>query len=72
MKKLLGIAALCMAFSPLAQAQGLAGHPDARNDRSPSEYTEQKASKPAKAKHKVKKTAKRAKAKVEKAVDPAR
>lgn len=37
MKKLLGIAALILAFSPLAQAQnsgaGLAGHPDARNDR---------------------------------------
>ncbi|NMM38492.1 MAG: hypothetical protein HHJ09_13505 [Glaciimonas sp.] len=37
MKKLLGIAAFILAFSPLAQAQnsgaGLAGHPDARNDR---------------------------------------
>lgn len=37
MKKLLGIAALILAFSPFAQAQnggeGLAGHPDARNDR---------------------------------------
>jgi hypothetical protein len=37
MKTLLGIAALILAFSPLAQAQntgaGLAGHPDARNDR---------------------------------------
>ncbi|MGV8893663.1 MAG: hypothetical protein ACOH2K_12125 [Burkholderiaceae bacterium] len=37
MKKLLGIAALVLAFTPLAQAQnggdGLAGHPDARNDR---------------------------------------
>ena len=37
MKKLLGIAALILAFSPFAQAQndgaGLPGHPDARNDR---------------------------------------
>lgn len=37
MKKLLSIAALILAFSPFAQAQnggaGLAGHPDARNDR---------------------------------------
>ena len=37
MKKLLGIAAFILAFSPFAQAQnggeGLAGHPDARNDR---------------------------------------
>ena len=33
MKKLLSIAALILAFSPLAQAQGLPGHPDARNDR---------------------------------------
>jgi len=37
MKKLLGIAALILAFSPLAQAQNnsdaLSGHPDARNDR---------------------------------------
>ena len=39
MKKLLGIAALVLAFTPFAQAQnngsGLAGHPDARNDRQP-------------------------------------
>lgn len=37
MKKLLGIAALILAFTPFAQAQnggeGLTGHPDARNDR---------------------------------------
>lgn len=37
MKKILSIAALILAFSPLAQAQnngeGLSGHPDARNDR---------------------------------------
>lgn len=37
MKKLLSIAALILAFSPLVQAQnsgaGLPGHPDARNDR---------------------------------------
>lgn len=37
MKKLLGIAALVLAFTPFAQAQNsgerLAGHPDARNDR---------------------------------------
>ena len=37
MKKLLGIAALILAFTPFAQAQnngsGLAGHPEARNDR---------------------------------------
>ena len=37
MKKLLGIAALILAFSPFAQAQNnneeLSGHPDARNDR---------------------------------------
>lgn len=39
MKKLLGIAALILAFTPFAQAQnngsGLAGHPEARNDRQP-------------------------------------
>lgn len=38
MKKLLAAAALVLAFAPLAQAQigsaTLAGHPDARNDRS--------------------------------------
>lgn len=38
MKKLLSIAALILAFTPVAQAQNtpeaLAGHPDARNDRS--------------------------------------
>ena len=33
MKKLLGIAALMLAFSPFAHAQGYPGHPDARNDR---------------------------------------
>lgn len=33
MKKLLSIAALILAFSPLAQAAGLPGNPDARNDR---------------------------------------
>ncbi|NMM09496.1 MAG: hypothetical protein HHJ16_04400 [Polaromonas sp.] len=37
MKKLIGIAALVLAFTPFAQAQtntgALAGHPDARNDR---------------------------------------
>ena len=37
MKKLFGIAALLLAFTPFAQAQNsgdpLAGHPDARNDR---------------------------------------
>ena len=33
MKKLLGVAALILAFSPFAQAQGLSDHPDARNDR---------------------------------------
>lgn len=33
MKKLLGIAALILAFTPFAQAQGLPGHEDARNDR---------------------------------------
>jgi hypothetical protein len=37
MKKLLGIAALILAFSPLAQAQNngakLSGHPDARNNQ---------------------------------------
>lgn len=38
MKKLFGIAALLLALTPFAQAQNsgdpLAGHPDARNDRS--------------------------------------
>lgn len=42
MKKLLGIAAVLLAFTPFAQAQNmgdpLAGHPDARNDRSPQSY----------------------------------
>ncbi|KAF3999785.1 hypothetical protein [Glaciimonas immobilis] len=33
MKKLFGVAALIFAFSPLANAQGLSDHPDARNDR---------------------------------------
>jgi hypothetical protein len=37
MKKLLGIAALCLAFTPFAHAQDRdmrpEGHPDARNDR---------------------------------------
>ena len=37
MKKLLGITALILAFTPFAQAQnsdsGVPGHPDARNDR---------------------------------------
>ena len=33
MKNLLGIAALMLAFTPFAHAQGLSGHPDARNDR---------------------------------------
>lgn len=33
MKKLLAVAALILAFSPFAQAQGLSDHPDARNDR---------------------------------------
>jgi len=36
MKKLLGLVAFILAFSPLAQAQDnsdLRGHPDARNDR---------------------------------------
>ena len=40
MKKLLAIAAFVMAFAPFAQAQNggtaLAGHPEARNDRSAS------------------------------------
>ena len=45
MKKLLSIAALILAFSPLVQAQnsgaGLPGHPDARNDRiGASNYSE--------------------------------
>ncbi|MFC5474934.1 hypothetical protein [Paraherbaspirillum soli] len=43
MKKLLGIAAIILAFSPLAQAQGndaLAGHPEARNDRPAAESYE--------------------------------
>ena len=35
MKKLLSIAALLFAFSPLAHAMGPSGHPDARNDRAP-------------------------------------
>jgi hypothetical protein len=39
MKKLLGIAALMLAFSPLAHAQGYPGHPDARNDRRVEEYS---------------------------------
>ncbi|AMO99983.1 hypothetical protein CAter10_2312 [Collimonas arenae] len=42
MKKLLGIAAVLLAFTPFAQAQNmdnpLAGHPDARNDRTPQSY----------------------------------
>ena len=41
MKKLLGIAALILAFTPFAQAQngaGLSGHPDARNDRHMESY----------------------------------
>jgi hypothetical protein len=38
MKKLLGIAALILAFTPLAQAEGLAGHEDARNDRRMESY----------------------------------
>jgi hypothetical protein len=33
MKKLLAVTILMIAFTPLAQAQGLADHPDARNDR---------------------------------------
>jgi len=33
MKKILGIAALILAFTPFAQAEGLPGHEDARNDR---------------------------------------
>lgn len=41
MKKLIGIAALMLAFSPLTHAQGkndaLSRHPDARNDRQSSE-----------------------------------
>jgi hypothetical protein len=41
MKKLIAFAAFVLAFAPFAQAQNasspLAGHPDARNDRSPSE-----------------------------------
>lgn len=41
MKKLFGIAALLFALTPFAQAQNLgdplAGHPDARNDRTPAE-----------------------------------
>ncbi|CAN5422749.1 hypothetical protein BH11PSE11_BH11PSE11_01600 [soil metagenome] len=44
MKKILGIAALILAFSPLANAQSksdlLASHPGARNDRNPSELRE--------------------------------
>ncbi|MDB5990722.1 MAG: hypothetical protein JWQ10_2125 [Herbaspirillum sp.] len=39
MKKLLGIAALMLAFSPFAHAQGYPGHPDARNDRHVEEYS---------------------------------
>ena len=38
MKKLLGIAALVLAFTPLAQAQGLPGHEGARNDRPMESY----------------------------------
>lgn len=40
MKKLLGIAALMLAFSPFAHAEGYPGHPDARNDRRVEEYSD--------------------------------
>ncbi len=46
MKKLLSLAALLIAFSPLAQAQerslGLTHHPEARNDRQVFEVAEQR------------------------------
>ncbi|MET3131290.1 hypothetical protein AAKU55_001549 [Oxalobacteraceae bacterium GrIS 1.11] len=55
MKKLLGIAALIFAFSPFAQAQngasGLAGHPDARNNRQSESNEAMPQHKHAEAKH---------------------
>jgi hypothetical protein len=42
MKKLLGIAAIMLAFSPFAHAQGYPGHPDARNDRRVEEFNDRR------------------------------
>ncbi|AMP02429.1 hypothetical protein GN109_15660 [Collimonas pratensis] len=68
MKKLLGVAALLIAFAPFAQAQDssgvLASHPDARNDRTPVEAAAPAKHVKAKAHHKaVKAKAKAAEAK---------
>ncbi|MFJ2989503.1 hypothetical protein ACIPF8_16675 [Collimonas sp. NPDC087041] len=47
MKKLLGIAALLLAFTPFVHAQNmdnpLANHPEARNDRTPESYDRHRA-----------------------------
>lgn len=68
MKKLLAIASLAFAFSPLANAQngnaGIPGHPDARNDR-PAVAAEARSTTPAKQhaakKHHAKKSHRHAK-----------
>lgn len=73
MKKLLGVAALLIAFAPFAQAQDssgvLASHPDARNDRTAVEAAAAAPAKHVKAKahHKAAK----AKAKAAEAKDAA-
>ncbi|AIY39192.1 hypothetical protein LT85_0032 [Collimonas arenae] len=72
MKKLLGIAALLVAFAPFAHAQSdaasvLAGHPDARNDRTTAE-----AAAPAKHMKKAHHKAAKAKAKAAEAKDAAK
>ncbi|PFH09762.1 hypothetical protein BCF11_2164 [Collimonas sp. PA-H2] len=72
MKKLLGVAALLIAFAPFAQAQDssgvLASHPDARNDRT----TVEAAAAPAKhVKAKAHHKAAKAKAKAAEAKDAA-
>lgn len=65
MKKLLGVAALLIAFAPFAQAQDssgvLASHPDARNDR-PAAEAAAPAKHVKKAHHKAKAKAKAAEA----------
>jgi len=68
MKKLLGAAALLIAFAPFAHAQDasdiLASHPDARNDRTTVEAAAPAKHVKAKAQHKaVKAKAKAAEAK---------
>jgi len=58
MKKILGIAALILAFTPLAQAQGIPGHEDARNDRQMESFDRPDAHHAAKHAHHVRHHAK--------------